>query len=644
MKSLSNYLLRASGPLLGATLVLSVVFNHVGPRATASTTDCANLTVATEPYTLGYNADDRTVDIEYADPVRGNVVVTVDASDPVCRTTPGVGEAIASALAAYREDHAEFCDEIRSNFRRGVTRVGGQNLDLVAGEEFLAERCGEEVEQQWELLAEDPGPIHAAKEIPLQRGALPRSTTRFDPSPTATLEVVAKVTGAVGAGRWRLQLREGRFDASLVLSEIEFGPGDTEFVLRSSAIGFMGGSGFVGWPSSRDWFLDSLWATPIAPVGSGAGALEIKKAHVRIRQEEPVQATVGHFQIGTKQTVTGTDWVDLVDPIIYRHSASAFSPSPNAILRIGGISGASTGQARLVDASGTPAGSAVVIDVGAAIGPVTPGESVEAPVTLTDGHEYRLQVRASGAGTWQLLNADIELRQATTAATLDKTVGWFSAINLPATIPGGASLSGYQLRGPLSATYASYSWEATARLAAGDRVGLGLFNLTDQVRHASLTATATQFVRLESSIVDVPLMGQLLTPDSTPTGSARVSGATLRVTWDLPPPAQYDSNVAPDISTASIADPTVQVGEVVEFTVSWSDSNDDVAVIICRSSAIDTGTCTEGTWARLGGVTSPATVQIIAPESLVGTHDFYAFVCDSAFACDGPITGSFTIS
>ena len=180
------------------------------------------------------------------------MVLEAPAHDPICRATPTLGPAIEHALATHREALADGCDGFRQMLRRGVERARAQDLNLEAAARFVSHRCGEEVEQQWDLLTEDPLPLSAATQVPIQRGVLPRGTTGFDPVPaTTTLTVVAKVAGALAGSGWKVQLREGKLDAGMTLGEVAFSATDADYVLRSAPLGYVGESGFQGWPQDR---------------------------------------------------------------------------------------------------------------------------------------------------------------------------------------------------------------------------------------------------------------------------------------------------------------------------------------------------------------------------------------------------------
>lgn len=85
------------------------------------------------------------------------------------------------------------------------------------------------LEQHWELLAET-GSYTGSKTLEIRRGDLPGGTTRFEPAPTATLEVVGKHTGGSGASKWEVALMA---TSTEVLATVDFLATD----VRSGATG-----------------------------------------------------------------------------------------------------------------------------------------------------------------------------------------------------------------------------------------------------------------------------------------------------------------------------------------------------------------------------------------------------------------------
>lgn len=637
-------------------IIVAALLARIGPSfSEGNMTDCAPLTLEEEPYQTTYDSDTGLLGVTYFDPDTGeSPTITFDPRDPVCRAVPGLAPKINDALATHREQQANRCETVRDNLRREVTRARGREFDQVAAESYLDLWCGEYLENHWELLAETPAPTTKTTHIPIQRGLLPATTTRFNPQPSATFEVAGRVQGATGTAKWTIQLREGLMGANLTIGEVVLGPGDTEFTVKSGPLGYYAPSGFKSWPDTRDWRLDALWATP--STGSNAasltGTLEIKKAYIKLQQDEPVRGTVGRYQLASKQTVRNTDWADIIDPIIYRHEADDFDPAPTVKLRVGGVAGSGVGDFRLVDASGQPVGSVGTIDLGAGESMITPGESVEVPVTLADGGEYHLQVRTRGTllPSWDLLSADLLFEQSVAApSVINETVSWFAGMITPANVTANGAATDSLFRAPAISANAAYSWFATIRGASGaSGAAISLYNKTDVYNHSQVAPVSADYTYTEAEVTSPPVPRQVMDTisvlDPANPWAARVAIAGLRVAMNLPAAGEFAANSAPSLGTVSVSPSSATAGTLVNFTVAWSDPNDRVQVFICRTNAIDAGLCEGGHWAAAPlSTTSPVVAELLPIEEEVGTHTYYAFVCDSAFACSGSSSGTFTI-
>ncbi|HEX9775581.1 MAG TPA: hypothetical protein VGB83_08370, partial [Actinomycetota bacterium] len=65
------------------------------------------------------------------------------------------------------------------------------------------------ITQDWPLLSETiTGVTSPTRTFPIKRGVLPGGTSTFNPQPSASFEVVARVTGAVGTGGWYIDLMD----------------------------------------------------------------------------------------------------------------------------------------------------------------------------------------------------------------------------------------------------------------------------------------------------------------------------------------------------------------------------------------------------------------------------------------------------
>jgi alpha-tubulin suppressor-like RCC1 family protein len=106
-------------------------------------------------------------------------------------------------------------------------------------------------------------------------------------------------------------------------------------------------------------------------------------------------------------------------------------------------------------------------------------------------------------------------------------------------------------------------------------------------------------------------------------------------------------SAAPSATSASHSPSQVVAGHEVTFSVNWTDPNpgDTERAVICKTDAISAGgTCLGGAWANgYSSTTSPAWAAYMTQTADIGTHPYYAFVCDSTSTCSNSISGSFVV-
>lgn len=195
------------------------------------------------------------------------------------------------------------------------------------------------MQQHWELLGEVPSSMLLSTDIPIERGDLPGGTTGFDPAPQASFEIVAKVGN--GAGSWTVRL----VGSGGTLAEIPLSTTLSSWTIKTAT---------VNWPATTSRL------TKIQTVQSvgGTRTLELQKAYVKIAQSGVIKKTTPRFPLAhTQRGLTSSSWSELPDPILYKHVASEFNPSPTVTLQAAGLGRQSCEamQVRLVDSSGSVA-------------------------------------------------------------------------------------------------------------------------------------------------------------------------------------------------------------------------------------------------------------------------------------------------
>lgn len=383
------------------------------------------------------------------------------------------------------------------------------------------------LEQHWELLAET-GSYTGSKTLDIRRGDLPEGTSKFDPAPVATLEVVGKHTGGSGASKWEVALMA---TSTEVLATVDFLVTDGTLKIKTAPI---------SWPSSNKP-LRSLRLSKIHDGLNLAGTFAIQKAYIKFRQTGTIKRTVGRVPISTKQTSIGnTEWQDLAEVAYYQHLPADFNPAPTIKFRTTGVETTSnpliqTLHVRLVDSSGAfLAGSE---QNHAALGSVT-----SPALTLTPNALYKVQVKVTMfPQNGELFSADLVLEQASSDGDgLDRTVSWFPSVTAATTLATDGTDLGYLFNSPdLSALEVSRTFAYSARRLSG--TGSLAVDLRDTngsgLSFASGAFSAPDFAFEGVDVGSVPPAGHDVDSRSIAAAgsSGRVSASILRVAVDLQP-------------------------------------------------------------------------------------------------------------
>jgi hypothetical protein len=126
---------------VGAALGLG--FASRGQTTSEAKADCGTLSVAVNSdHVLAYDPQTGDLHIGYYGRSGHLEDALVDANDPACRSNPGVGRAIAHALAAAWDVHAGDCAQFKA-FLNGapLAAKGGLKPDLAAAKKFVEQEC-----------------------------------------------------------------------------------------------------------------------------------------------------------------------------------------------------------------------------------------------------------------------------------------------------------------------------------------------------------------------------------------------------------------------------------------------------------------------------------------------------------------------
>jgi RHS repeat-associated protein len=379
--------------------------------------------------------------------------------------------------------------------RAGLTIIGISILALGLGTARAQSPSTTVAEQHFELTGR-PIQVSSSPSVEaIHRGVLPWGTTKFNPQPTATFEVVAKTTAALSNGKWTVTLRDA---AGGPLASVEFGASNSAYSIKTAT---------VTWPTVADSLLADIRMTSSAPgTGDVAGVLDIRKAYVKIHQQGVIKAIVGRVPLAGY--VEGGDgsagWVE--DTTWYKHIATDYNPAPTVKLRVTGIVTGGTGQyACIYDDDVAFRGSVLV---GTTLGTYESG-----PLTLTGGKTYRLydSCPGGGSGTLQILSADLVFEQSTTDALgLYKTVGWYPSVATPTALTATTDTDlDFKFRGPDRNVYAtSRSWVATIKAGSAQTPSAWLSN--SLATTAASTTDADYIYSEPSTLPTLPSANQTL--------------------------------------------------------------------------------------------------------------------------------------
>ncbi|GAI37575.1 unnamed protein product, partial [marine sediment metagenome] len=106
-------------------------------------------------------------------------------------------------------------------------------------------------------------------------------------------------------------------------------------------------------------------------------------------------------------------------------------------------------------------------------------------------------------------------------------------------------------------------------------------------------------------------------------------------------------NQPPSISSVTDSPDPVTAGNSIAFTANWSDpdSGDQTKLHICKTNSISGQTCSGGSWCDTTSwdTTSPSSCSYTTGSGDVGSHSYYAFICDDDNVCSSSKSGSFTV-
>jgi hypothetical protein len=111
------------------------------------------------------------------------------------------------------------------------------------------------------------------------------------------------------------------------------------------------------------------------------------------------------------------------------------------------------------------------------------------------------------------------------------------------------------------------------------------------------------------------------------------------------------ANQPPSISSVTDSPDPVTAGNSITFTTYWSDpdSGDQTRLFICKNDsmgqALGGPACDGGSWCHNTSFdsTSPSSCSYTTDDGDVGSHNYYAFVCDDDDECSDSMSGSFTV-
>ena len=466
-----------------------------------------------------------------------------------------------------------------------IAAIGGLLAGVMGGPAQAANN--NTIEQHWELLADTLTGQIGEKTLFIRRGDLPGGTTGFEPAPSATMEVVAKVTGAGNAS--------SGYDIKVLtasgaeIASVPFRGSDSDFTLEKTTSPF-------AWSSTTR----AISSLKIVPVGTLPGAIDLKKAYFKLRQSGTVKKTIGRVPLASKSlSITRDTFGDLPDLLTYNHVAGDFNPAPTVQLRVTATATLCTLKVALVNlGTGLPLS-------GSELSFTSLASKITGPLTLNHlntGYKIQAKAEQTDCGTQSqsgpepqsgepgaagdVLSADLILSQSTTDTKgLVRTVGWYPSITASTTVAQNSQKLGFQFNSPVMTVpnLISSKWLTMVKLSTGTGVGAHLAYASTGTNHTtSPLSSASSWVAVEAPIASLP--STVTTFDSkaalTGTGAAGViSGSLIRSAlhlWDIAAPQIVGSlgltnpEFSPQASPGSKDTTTCSVSLTDYSPVSWT--------------------------------------------------------------------------
>lgn len=236
---------------------------------------------------------------------------------------------------------------------------------------------------------------------------------------------------------------------------------------------------------------------------TGAGTASFDRATFVVKQDGAVTATAEVIEIGEDNNVT-TSYAAPTDHYIFQFDSARFTGTVTVYFEadLHCNSGANTTSAQLYDIT---AGAAVSSSEVTHTGNTTTTRVRSGAITLVDGHEYRADVK--GTSTSDDVNATkIIIKQ---SGSPTKTDCYSIILN---TLTSGTG-SGYTYQNRLFTFDASdwsgdsevFLYEATLKSSSGNTAYYNLYNDTDAAQIAEVTTTDTNYDRVRSSGLTMPV-------------------------------------------------------------------------------------------------------------------------------------------
>jgi hypothetical protein len=136
-----NLLLVLAACAVGVAISLGIAGR--GQTSNQGKADCATLAVpVNSDHAIAYDPQSGDLHIDYYGRSGHIEDALVDANDAACRRNPGVGRAIARALAAARELEAGDCAQFKALLNGApVVAKGGVRPNLAAAKKYVDQEC-----------------------------------------------------------------------------------------------------------------------------------------------------------------------------------------------------------------------------------------------------------------------------------------------------------------------------------------------------------------------------------------------------------------------------------------------------------------------------------------------------------------------